>query len=1124
MGVFFTKESYDFNVAEKENRIVFVKNVERIVTPSILCTGRRFAFRIQIYYLRYRISILKKFREVLAFEKVLRRLSRGNLARNLPKIPQPLCSSFSVEEQKRMITFFLQHVCDDAVLLATPQSKFFFGVPSKFPNPELGRVGMEGYLRKTSGGYGKKFSTKLGSILPITGKRYFILRDNHIAWYMYPPGADAVVSRPRGVIQIDNEFTFRRSGRRIILKNGTRTTRLIFFRTRTANEWFTFMQSYYSTRTLRMFKQPRNSSYPVRELCDAKAYTVSRDYMSAVAVALLQAQKEIFITSWKNSPQVLLTRYPLPPLRLDQILKFKADQGVKIYILLYKEVEMAGQGNDSFKAIKYLESLSRNIECMRHPNKFIGGSTAILWSHHEKLVVIDRNVAFVGGIDLAFNRWDDEKHEVSDELGLRYPGKDYRQPGPGKFPQTARRTSTSDLSFVDRPRGGQYDLVNNIFSEDDDGDDLISGLDELESRRGSTLSKASSDAAIATNTLHDAMQGSQKMLTKMKSQMMDGITTVAEKFTEKTGIKFEVRDLYPRMGWHDLHCGISGLAARDVSSHFVKRWNHHRIAARYTKVQAIIDVTDDEKFGICAKCQAEDILETALSCPTCGYNLGPISYFLQPLSSSRLPKTLEYFPHKIFRCHFIGQSTGVFFEGDCPTVVKKVQYDSKSNVETCYLLSETENVVREEPCELTPQVGDVVVSINDYPVLQLDFNQIGRILLTLKKSNSGSDSSFVIVFRRHMKPTTGASLSPLEAMDVETQFNMSRLLFNPTFSKSIIPVSRTSRGGTCKVQVLRSLGPWSGGIDREQSIMNGYNEAITNAKKFIYIENQFFIGNLAGKDVQNTVAATLLERLITAAKNNEDFRVIVVIPQHPNGDVANSVKPRIILNFQLFTICRGPNSLIEKLKSEVPGVDYRKYISFHCLRTKGFINDKLYSDQIYVHDKLLIVDDQVAIIGSANINDRSLLGDRDSEVAVRIEDADELDIILGRAPWTVGRFAHELRIKLMRQHLGDDSIDITDILDDEIYAKNWDEISHRNSRAFDAVDGPASVYRCKTLESYQTGLRTNKLPSLDDSNVTDILAKEVRGFLVNWPMLFLEQEDLAPTIATQYIIPNDLWV
>ena len=41
---------------------------------------------------------------------------------------------------------------------------------------------------------------------------------------------------------------------------------------------------------------------------------------------------------------------------------------------------------------------------------------------------------------------------------------------------------------------------------------------------------------------------------------------------------------------------------------------------------------------------------------------------------------------------------------------------------------------------------------------------------------------------------------------------------------------------------------------------------------------------------------------------------------------------------------------------------------------------------MYIHSKLMIVDDRVALVGSANINDRSLVGDRDSEVAVLIAD------------------------------------------------------------------------------------------------------------------------------------------
>ena len=41
---------------------------------------------------------------------------------------------------------------------------------------------------------------------------------------------------------------------------------------------------------------------------------------------------------------------------------------------------------------------------------------------------------------------------------------------------------------------------------------------------------------------------------------------------------------------------------------------------------------------------------------------------------------------------------------------------------------------------------------------------------------------------------------------------------------------------------------------------------------------------------------------------------------------------------------------------------------------------------VYVHAKMMIIDDNVAIIGSANINDRSMQGSRDSEIAVYLQD------------------------------------------------------------------------------------------------------------------------------------------
>jgi phospholipase D1/2 len=65
-------------------------------------------------------------------------------------------------------------------------------------------------------------------------------------------------------------------------------------------------------------------------------------------------------------------------------------------------------------------------------------------------------------------------------------------------------------------------------------------------------------------------------------------------------------------------------------------------------------------------------------------------------------------------------------------------------------------------------------------------------------------------------------------------------------------------------------------------------------------------------------------------------------------------------------------------------MDYVCISSFHTWNQSP-VDKSVAHETIYVHSKLMIVDDEKCIIGSANINDRSLTGERDSEVAVVIE-------------------------------------------------------------------------------------------------------------------------------------------
>jgi phosphatidylserine/phosphatidylglycerophosphate/cardiolipin synthase-like enzyme len=80
--------------------------------------------------------------------------------------------------------------------------------------------------------------------------------------------------------------------------------------------------------------------------------------------------------------------------------------------------------------------------------------------------------------------------------------------------------------------------------------------------------------------------------------------------------------------------------------------------------------------------------------------------------------------------------------------------------------------------------------------------------------------------------------------------------------------------------------------------------------------------------------------------------------------------------------------------------------------------DAFVSEELYVHSKVLIADDRVVICGSANLNDRSLKGSRDSEIALVIEDKTPLETRMDGQPFQASKFAAMLRRYLYRKHLG----------------------------------------------------------------------------------------------------------
>ncbi|KAI9719039.1 MAG: hypothetical protein M1812_003669 [Candelaria pacifica] len=277
--------------------------------------------------------------------------------------------------------------------------------------------------------------------------------------------------------------------------------------------------------------------------------------------------------------------------------------------------------------------------------------------------------------------------------------------------------------------------------------------------------------------------------------------------------------------------------------------------------------------------------------------------------------------------------------------------------------------------------------------------------------------------------------------------------------------------GTCEVQILRSSCWWSIGTDKtEHSIMNAYVKSIEESDHFVYMENQFFVSSceVEGTRIENSIGDALVERIVRASRSGQAWRAVIVIPLMPGFqntvDSQDGTSVRLIMQCQYRSICRGEASIFGRLREQ--HIEPEDYIQFYSLRTWGRIGPtkQLVTEQLYIHAKCMVVDDRVAIIGSANINERSMLGTRDSECAAVVRDNDTIESTMDGEPYLVGRFPHTLRMRLMREHLG---LDVDEIMDEErqAEAEHLDEQWERDMDGFHGMD--LAMNRTPTNQSNQ---------------------------------------------------------
>ncbi|KAL3311934.1 hypothetical protein Ciccas_009480 [Cichlidogyrus casuarinus] len=213
------------------------------------------------------------------------------------------------------------------------------------------------------------------------------------------------------IILMDKNFRFQffhsnsaKSDHKLLIRNSHMRVFFEIHNQRSSDEWFHELS--------RVTAGDPASSFISTELNPHCSFVDGASLMYSVAKAIDLAQQEIFITDWWMTPELFLTRKPSSKIiRLDRLLQKKAAQGVRVCILLYKEIELALRINSAHTS-RWLKSRHPNIHVIRHPHHF--SNRVLLWSHHEKSVIIDQTIAFIGGIDLCFGRWDTPQHRLTD--------------------------------------------------------------------------------------------------------------------------------------------------------------------------------------------------------------------------------------------------------------------------------------------------------------------------------------------------------------------------------------------------------------------------------------------------------------------------------------------------------------------------------------------------------------------------------------------------------------------------------------------------------------------------------------------------------------------------------------
>ncbi|MCJ1403303.1 hypothetical protein MMC11_006526 [Xylographa trunciseda] len=871
-----------------------------------------------------------------------------------------------------------------------------------------------------------------------------------------------------------------------------------------------------------------------RDSNDVKWYVDGCSYMWAVSIALEQAKESIWILDWWLSPELYLRRPPSRnrQYRLDRMLQAAAQRGVKVNVIVYKEVSQAltrkylspvlpdylhsllPRDTDfitsamsrlgiaaTFASLEYaeaqnplisppltvdsahtkhaLEALHPNISVFRHPDHLpdtqtlessfvsslknlsltaasvsklpedalkavygINEDVILYWAHHEKLCLIDGEIAFMGGLDLCYGRWDTNQHSIADVhpenlKDIIWPGQDYNN------------ARISDFINV-------------------------------------------SDASWENNSLNR---------------------------TESS-----------RMGWSDISINLRGPVVEDLKAHFVERWNfiykekyNVRKDIRYSAIavqQSTHGLVNSMKSGIhTLRGQVPQLSASGSSTSpsTVRGMRDRITDRLQQVETTYFGEASAPQSGTGVRCQVVRSCTkwshGIETEHSIANAYINIIHDSQHfiYIENQFFITATESAQK--------------------PVL----NKLGAAIVEriLRAAEAGENYKIIVII-----PAV-----PGFAGDLKDESSLGTRAIMDFQYKAI------NRGGHSIIETIEAAGHHADDFIRFYNLRN-YDRINTGAPM---------------REAEDASGVKYEE----ARREHDDMLDPVGYraqegTAHPEERMTGHPYEHYQQVADTLTSSQGLDGGRWDSVSEcymLGGLDIRKvpWENGEYPEMDAFV-----SEELYIHTKVLIADDRIVICGSANLNDRSQLGGHDSEIALVIQDSTSVDSMMNGKPWQASKFAATLRRQLFRKHIGllapqnmeqpdqnfepvavpnaydfgttEDKI-VMDPLSDQFLGL-WNDTAKQNTDAFGRIFHPIphdsvrnwkqydSFYECffKKADEEATGKERKLKPpkyrwghvvadnfSPGEQGLREMkdLLSTIKGNLVEMPLNFLIEEDIA---------------